>query len=232
MKSKIVNLAPARKLLKRHRQFKDGDIFGFRGIDILVNEDVFNPTLTKVSGFLLDNIDIPKDSRVLDMFTGSGVLAIYSARMASRVMGLDVSQKAVDCSIKNADRLGMANKVEFHQSNLWDYFDKNKKEKFDVITANPPLLPVTPESLLEMAIADSPEMIVNTGFLKRCGEFLNDSGCVYMAFSNACSVIVGDPVKFISNIADISGLSMNVVAKWDVGYEIYRILKFTRKDFE
>ena len=229
MKSELINLTPARELLKRHNQIKEGKVFRFKGMEIVVSSDVFNPTLTKVSGFLIDNIKIPDGSRTLDMFTGSGVIALYSAKLASKVIGLDISQKAVDCSIKNAKRLGVSNKVEFHKSNLWEYLD-GKDEKFDIITANPPLLPVEPDTLLEMAIADSPGMDTNVKFLKKCRDYLTDEGCVYMAFSNACSVYVGDPVVFIRNVAEESGLYLKVINEWDVGYEIYRILQFTRKD--
>ena len=226
MKSEIVNLEPARQLLERHKIHTDPYPSGFRGLNLIIQPDVFNPDLTKVSGFLADNITITPEAKVLDMFTGCGVIAILAAKNgASSVAGVDISAAAVNCAKHNAFLNGVKDSVRFIQSNLWEYIPTT--EKYDIITANPPLLPVHPETLLEMAIADSPDMNVTKGFLQECKTHMADkNSIVYMTFSNACKAYHPNPVVFIERVAQKSGLKIDGVIELDVGYEIYRVIKF------
>ena len=96
--------------------------------------------------------------------------------------------------------------------------------------ANPPLLPVEPESLLEMAVADSPEMRLTQEFISGASRHLTGAGSrIYMAFSNACEAYVGNPLAFVQRLSNAANLDMSVKAEWDVGYEIYRVLEFHPK---
>ena len=226
MKSKLLNLEPARQLMGRHMAHKETYPVSFKGLDLVIHPNVFNPAYTKVSGFLIDNIEITLGSKVLDMFTGSGSVAIFAAKKgASSVIGVDISAPAIACASENAVRNKVSDSIRFVQDSLWESILET--EKYDVITANPPLLPVFPETLLEMAIADSPGMRLMIDFLQGCGTHMNNhKSRVFMAFSNACKVFVPNPIAFIDYIAKKNGLRMEISAEWDVGYEIYRILKF------
>lgn len=163
------------------------------------------------------------------MFSGSGALAFIASHNASRVLGIDISPRAIEYARINAQRLGLNEKVTFRQGGMWSALDPD--EKFDVIFANPPLLPVEPESLLEMAIADSPEMRLTQEFIRGISNHLTPVGRAFMAFSDACRVYVGDPLKFVQSLAEAANLNMSVKAAWDVGYEVYRVLKFHPKFF-
>lgn len=224
MKSEKINLAPAEALLQKHKQHDGPYLTEFKGKSFVIYPDVFNPSYTKVSGFLADEMEIGNGTRVLDMFSGSGAMGLLAASYASYVVGVDVSESAVTCARENASRLNLSDKTEFRHGRLWEVVDDN--EKFDIMVANPPLLPVLPESVLEMAIADSPEMKLSVGFLAGCRKHLEPSGVVFMTFSNACKAYVGDPLSFIGHVAKDSGLEMEVKAEKDVGYEVYRILRF------
>lgn len=225
MKSELLNLEPARQLLSRHLEHTEPYPVNFKGLDLVIHPDVFNPAFTKVSGFLIDNIDIVSGSKVLDMFTGSGSVAIFAAKNgACSVTGVDISAPAIVCAKENATRNQVADTVSFIRENLWRAVPET--EKFDVITANPPLLPVLPESLLEMAIADSPEMKLTVAFLEGCRTHMNQGAKACMTFSNACKVLIPNPIAFIEEIAKKNGLVMNIIAEWDVGYEIYRVFQF------
>ncbi len=152
-------------------------------------------------------------------------VGLSAIKNADKLIGVDISSKAVMCSTENAERLGYAQKSEFRLGNLWETIGPD--EKFDIILANPPLLPAIPESILEMAVADSPEMTLTMNFISGISAHLNENGHALMAFSNACSVYVGDPLAYIFNHARMTGLQAEVKAEWDVGYEVYRIIKFT-----
>ncbi len=224
MKSERVDLQPVQLLLNRHAQHTEPYEMEFRGLKLLLHPQVFNPAYTKVSGFLLDNIEIRTNETCLEMFSGCGAGAFIASYKASTVLGIDISPLAVEYARINAQRLGLNDKVSFRQGSMWSALDPD--EKFDVIFGNPPLLPVEPENLLEMAVADSPQMKLTQEFIKGSARYLTPNGRMYTPISNACQVFVGDVLGFTNGIGLRAGLDMNVKAEWDVGYEIYRILEF------
>ena len=74
---------------------------------------------------------------VLDMCTGSGCLAILGALAFphAQVDAVDVSPDALDVARRNVDDYGLAERLELHQSNL---FDALPARRYDVILCNPP----------------------------------------------------------------------------------------------
>lgn len=226
MYSEKVDLQPVFQLLEKHTGHTEPYETTFRGINLILHPEVFNPTYTKVSGFLLDNIEVHPGESCLEMFSGIGAISFYVSRYASRIVGVDISARAVEYANMNTSLLGLDDKVSFRQGSMWDAL--SKEEEFDVIFGNPPLLPVEPdpENILEMAVADSPEMKLTQEFIKGSARHLAPKGRMYMPVSNACEVYVGDPLDFVHRIGLNSGLNMQVKAEWDVGYEIYRVLEF------
>jgi protein-L-isoaspartate O-methyltransferase len=84
---------------------------------LLLSPTVFAPTST--SRLLADALVVPPRSTVLDVGCGSGVLTFVAARLgAGRVVGCDASPEAVDDARANAERLGLADRVEFRVGNL------------------------------------------------------------------------------------------------------------------
>jgi len=79
------------------------------------------------------------NGRVLDMGTGSGVLAIEACQKADYVIGVDVNKKALSYARKKAKTMGLKN-IKFVYSDLFSCF-KRKKDVFDLIIFNPPYLP-------------------------------------------------------------------------------------------
>jgi len=225
MRASKFDTKPVELLLEKHNAHTESYWINFKGIPLLLYPDVFNPTYTKVSGFLAEHMEIRSGESCLEMFSGSGALSFVAGNTASSVVGVDFSPVAIDCSTANALSLGVQQKVLFRVGDLWGAV--LPEEKFDVIIANPPLLPAIPETLLEAAVADSPEMRLTRGYITGCPNHLTPNGRIYMAFSNACSIFVGDPLSFVQGLAYSVGLTMNVKAEWDVGYEVYRILEFS-----
>lgn len=115
-------------------------IQSFWGRDFKVTPDVLIPrpdteTLLEVSLSLLKE---RKSPRILDLGTGSGILAISLALEVpeASVTALDISAKALDVARENARNL-RAN-VRFLESN---WFSKlNDNEFFDLIVSNPPYI--------------------------------------------------------------------------------------------
>ncbi|MBL9202134.1 MAG: peptide chain release factor N(5)-glutamine methyltransferase [Opitutaceae bacterium] len=78
-------------------------------------------------------------SRILDLGTGSGAIAIALAAMlpAAVVTAVDVSAEALTLARENASANGVGERVGFLES---DWFTAVLAEKFDLIVANPPYL--------------------------------------------------------------------------------------------
>ncbi|WP_281269658.1 50S ribosomal protein L11 methyltransferase [Phytoactinopolyspora halophila] len=82
-----------------------------------IDSGVFAPSST--SRVLGDTMQINPGDTVLDAGCGSGVLSFVAARAgASRVIGCDVSQPAIDCANANARRLGLDDITEFRCGSL------------------------------------------------------------------------------------------------------------------
>lgn len=226
MKNAKFNIDPVNKLLDKHYAHDESYIVDFCGIDLVIHPKVFNPNYTKVSKFFADNINIDSGSEVLDMFTGSGAIAFATASDAKKVVGVDISPLAISCARENADRLKLS-QFEFRQGDLWEVVKDD--EKFDVILSSPPFLPATPETLLEKAVVDSLDMSNTIKFMKEAPQHLKDGGKILMSFSNACKIVVGDEMEFITSLADEVRLDTQILAELNVGYEVYRVLMFVFK---
>jgi release factor glutamine methyltransferase len=74
--------------------------------------------------------------RALDLFTGSGVIAIAAARGGAESWAVDVSRRAVACASANA----LLNGVRI-RARRGDMFAPLGDRRFDLIAANPPYVP-------------------------------------------------------------------------------------------
>ncbi|WIM86436.1 class I SAM-dependent methyltransferase [Candidatus Mycobacterium wuenschmannii] len=95
------------------------------------------------SYLLIDSLkrtQLARGRRVLDLCTGSGVVAIAAAELgAARVTAFDICPKAVRCSQGNAVHAGVDVDVcEGSWSGALDY------APFDLIVSNPPYVPTPP----------------------------------------------------------------------------------------
>lgn len=83
------------------------------------------------------------DDRVLDVFAGSGVLAITAARAgAADVWAVEVSRRAVFCVALNARLNGV--EVSVRRGSM---LEPVRGESFDTIVANPPYVPTIDEGV-------------------------------------------------------------------------------------
>ena len=115
---------------------------------------------------------------VFDLGTGTGVLAAVLARRgAGRVVATDINPRAVACARENIRRLGLADRVQVREADLWP------SGRADLIVCNPPWLPAQPTSALELGIYDHGSDVLHR-FLDGLADHLNPAGEGWLILSD------------------------------------------------
>lgn len=137
------------------------------------------------TGYFLDQRDnrraiqhIVKDADVLGAFCYTGTFEIHAASYgAKHVLGLDISEKAVEQARENA-ALNNLDNVTFQAVNAFDALKEWSKEgkKWDVVMLDPPSFTKTRENI-QKAISGYKEINLRGMKLVRPGGFLVTSSC-------------------------------------------------------
>ena len=97
--------------------------------------NVFAPTYTPVTELFTSWIPYPVGGTLLEMGSGTGVTAVSAALAGClRVTALDISSAAVQNTQRNAERHGVADRVDVRHSDLFDALSAG--ERFDLIYWN------------------------------------------------------------------------------------------------
>lgn len=88
------------------------------------------------------------DATVLDLCTGSGLQALHCAGFARHVTAVEKDNEIVALARVNVLLNRLQNRIEIHQGDL---FDPVAGRRFDMVIANPPLLPF-PSGLPDLSI--------------------------------------------------------------------------------
>jgi len=160
-------LAPLRDLLKRRGdgvplQHLLGSItFHRRDFKTDARALISRPETEELAEWLLKNVKLPENPRVLDMGCGSGVLGLtLAAELPSSEATLaDVSPDALDLARENAALLGIPN-ATFVESDL---FSALSGQSFDLIVANLPYVPETDRATLSKEVAHDPDLALFSG---------------------------------------------------------------------
>lgn len=210
-------LLRARFVLWQHRRHDRLVIERGLGLPFVVLPGVLNPALFRSSGVVLEALDggaVPAGATVLDLGTGSGVLAVAAARSARSVVAVDINPAAVRCARINALLNGVEDRVEVREGDL---FAPVAGERFDVVLCNPPFLRGTPRTPFEGAL-------YSTDFARRFSAalpvHLTEGGFALVVLSTE-----GDIAGYEAAFRE-AGLTFQIVAERDLISErvcLYRL---------
>lgn len=171
---------------------------------INIEDNVYIPA--EDSYLLADNLQIKKGQSVLEIGTGSGIVAMYASRLTDNITVTDINFDACELACKNFE----ANNIENIEILFGNLFDPLQNRKFDVILFNTPYLPTEEGEVLDDTINYAFDGGLNgrkviDAFLNKVGNHLNDGGIVQMIQSslsgNEETLKKLDELGFISEIA-------------------------------
>lgn len=174
--------------------------------DFIINTDdnVYIPA--EDSYLLADNLQIEKGQSVLEIGTGSGIVAMYASRLTDNITVTDINFDACELARKNFE----ANSIENIEILFGNLFEPVENRKFDVILFNTPYLPTEDGEVLEDTINYAFDGGLNGRkvidlFLNEVKNHLNDGGIVQMIQSslsgNEETLEKFDNLGFIAEIA-------------------------------
>jgi release factor glutamine methyltransferase len=175
-------------------------MINYQGMEFQICEKVYEPA--EDTFLFAENLKVKKTDKVLEIGTGTGIIAIISSKKTEKVVAVDINEYAVECTRKNSD----INKSNI-DVRLGDLFDPVKDEKFDLILFNTPYLPTNEDERVDDELeaawdGGADGRLVIDRFIKELTVHLNPGGRVQLVQSS------------LSNIEETTGRLM------ELGFEV------------
>ena len=196
---------------------QDTEILVEKMIQILKNNIQKNKNLEK-------NLKI--HPKILDIGVGSGIIGITAALEIkdSYVLGVDISEKALETAEKNKELLKVSN-IKFLKSNL---FENVEFKQFDMIVSNPPYISLNEAGIMsddtllhepsEALFAENDGLYFYYEICQKALDYLADFGYLlfeigYKQGKNVAEIMTRSGFKNVEVIKDLAGLDRVVVGQ-------------------
>jgi SAM-dependent methyltransferase len=164
---------------------------------------VYLPTRTDYVELLLSVTEV-KGKKVFDVGTGTGVLSfLLLQRGAASVVATDCDSRAVACARENAERLGLSQRFEVMEGDLFP------PGKADLVVSNPPWIPEPPKNRVDRAVFDEDNRFLQ-GFLEGLAGHLHPGGEGLLLLSDLAVLLGLRPAGWLDEQLARNGL----VVKW------------------
>lgn len=180
--NRVLSLRSLQGLIGAHEWRKKGvPIAALDGAHIHPHHAVFSPVRGEYVN-LVAQAPLPAALQTcpmaFDLGVGTGVLsAVLARRGVPRVVGTDLSPRALACAQDNLQRLGLQDRVELLQTDLYP------PGQAALVVCNPPWLPGQPNSALDQAIYDQDSSMLR-GFLSGLAAHLCPGGEGWLILSD------------------------------------------------
>ena len=196
---------------------QDTEVLVEKMIEILKNNILKNKNLEK-------NLKI--HPKILDIGVGSGIIGITAALEIkdSYVLGVDISEKALETAEKNKELLKVPN-IKFLKSNL---FENIEFKQFDMIVSNPPYISLNEAGIMsddtllhepsEALFAENDGLYFYYEICQKASDYLADFGYLlfeigYKQGKNVAEIMTSSGFKNVEVIKDLAGLDRVVVGQ-------------------
>ena len=164
--------------------------------------------------------------KILDIGVGSGIIGITAALEieSSYVLGVDISDKALETAQKNKEILKVSN-IKFLKSDL---FENVEFREFDMIVSNPPYISLneigimSDDTLLhepsEALFAENDGLYFYYEICQKASDYLADFGYLlfeigYKQGKNVAKIMTSSGFKNVEVIEDLAGLDRVVIGQ-------------------
>jgi len=175
--------------------------------------DVFPVDAFEDTKFFTKEISVSPNEHFLEIGIGSGVTSIIMAKHGAKVVGVDISDRAMENAKRNLALHNIDKNVEFYAS---DVFSEIHEQLFDTIYWNVPFCYSEIEELtnLEKSIFDYKYNSLEY-FFKEAKTFLKQGGRLLVGFSN----VLGLPEKLQQFAYDSNFTMINIIKRTTVEWK-------------
>ena len=164
--------------------------------------------------------------KILDIGVGSGIIGITAALEieSSYVLGVDISDKALETAQKNKEILKVSN-IKFLKSDL---FENVEFREFDMIVSNPPYISLNEVDIMsddtllhepsEALFAENDGLYFYYEICQKASDYLADFGYLLFEISykqgkNVAKIMASSGFKNIEVVKDLAGLDRVVIGQ-------------------
>lgn len=164
--------------------------------------------------------------KILDIGVGSGIIGITAALEieSSYVLGVDISDKALETAQKNKEILKVSN-IKFLRSDL---FENVEFREFDMIVSNPPYISLNEVGIMsddtllhepsEALFAENDGLYFYYEICQKASDYLADFGYLlfeigYKQGKNVAKIMASSGFKNIEVVKDLAGLDRVVIGQ-------------------
>ncbi|MDY6773765.1 MAG: HemK2/MTQ2 family protein methyltransferase [Candidatus Nanohaloarchaea archaeon] len=183
-----------------------------------MSKEVYRP---RKDSFLLKEVMEEQDlegKEVLDMGTGSGILALSAAGRGAETTAVDVNPEALEVIEEKAEERGL--EVRVLESDLFD----GVEDEFDLIVFNPPYVPGSEEGLEGEEAWNGGEdgRKITDRFVEQVGNYLKEGGKVLMVQSSR-----NDPEETLEAFTE-KGMEAQIVRREKLHFEELVVVEASR----
>ncbi|MFX0561013.1 tRNA1(Val) (adenine(37)-N6)-methyltransferase [Tepidibacillus infernus] len=118
-------------------------------LDDLLNNDLKIIQSKDIFAFSMDAVllahftTIPKKGKIIDLCTGTGVIPLLmSTKTKTEIYGVEIQEKLVDMANRSVQINHLEGQIRIHHGDLKEAPRYFGKETFDLVTVNPPYMPI------------------------------------------------------------------------------------------
>ena len=167
----------------------ENNFLKYNDLKIKLHPEVYEPA--EDTYLLVDSFDIKKDEKILEIGTGTGLIALNCAKKGANVICTDINPYSLEITNKNIEinKNIIKGSIEVIYSDLFSNI-KNK-EIFDIIIFNPPYLPTSKDEIVggsgwfDKAVdGGKTGLNVTKRFIEEINGHLKKDGSVFLIYSS------------------------------------------------